>query len=167
MFGCEANYGMAGDIDVFVGFVALDEHFDARVDQQRPEEIEEPGELLNEHRTAEDENESHDKCPQNAPEQYALEVFFLYAECEKDHDHDKKIVDREGFFDEIAGDVFEGKIAVVDAESLLIAEAIDVDGLFVFGYFGLYALDVGDAVNPLSVVAYDEIETNGQYDPKQ
>ncbi len=62
-----------------------------------------------------DHGAAHDECAEDAPEEDAVLVAGGDGEGAEDHGDDEDVVDAEGFFDDVAGEVFGGgEFAVVD-----------------------------------------------------
>lgn len=93
-------------------------------------------------------------------------VFLVDAEGDEDHDHDEDVVDGEGLFEEIAGEVLGGHLAAIDVEGGgEIHVGLDEAGEVGSGGEGEQVVHGGDAVHPLGLEAEDEGEKHGHDDP--
>lgn len=85
--------------------IAAEGGVDGEIDEEDTEDPEYPVEAGDECGAQGDHDASEDEGAQDAPEQDAVLEFEWNAERGKDHGHDGDVVEREGFFDEISGEI--------------------------------------------------------------
>jgi len=76
-----------------------------RVEQERPEDVEDPAEVLDERRAQEDEDGPQDERDRDADQQDLLLVQPRHAEARHDEDEDEEVVDRQALLGDVAGEV--------------------------------------------------------------
>ena len=85
--------------------VALTDHPPTRVEQERGEHVQDPGEVLDQHRADGDERAPQDQRAQHAEEQDAVLELWRNREVAEDDRPDEHVVDGQGLLDEVAGEV--------------------------------------------------------------
>ncbi len=85
--------------------VAIDEHLDSAVQQERAEYQEYPVEAADEGGACEDEDEAQDDGSQNTPVEGVLVVFLVNAERCEYHHHHEEIVHRQRLFYQITRNI--------------------------------------------------------------
>ncbi len=88
--------------------VFLKRHFNARKNQERSKDINDPVELLNQRDPCEDKNSTHDECAENSPEQNLMLAQCGYPEVAEDQQEHENVVHAEGLLEQVAGEKFEG-----------------------------------------------------------
>ncbi len=93
------------------GLVAVPGHFDAAGDEEGAEHIQDPGKAGDENGTGGDEDAPpEDQRAEHAVEQHPVLVFPGHGEVGKDDREDEHVVHREGFLDDVAGEVLGGEL---------------------------------------------------------
>ncbi len=85
--------------------VALLDHAPPRPEQEGGKNIEDPREILDEHRTGGDEDAAKNQGSQDAQEQHPMLKLAGHAEEAEDDGPDKEVVDGQRLLDQIAGEV--------------------------------------------------------------
>ena len=99
----EADDGHFFDIDVG----SMEEHVDSGVENVAAEEVDEPGEGVEEGDARADKNAAQDEGADNAPEEDAALLRRFDAEVGKDEGEEEEVIDAEGVLDEVAGEEFD------------------------------------------------------------
>ena len=96
-----------GDPFVFgIGFViATKGRMNREINEQSTEDPEHPLIAGNKRRAASDHRAAHDKRAQNAPKQHAMLIFERDTERGEDHRHNRNIVERQTFLDQVARNI--------------------------------------------------------------
>ena len=79
-------------------------HFDAGIDQEQTEEIEDPLEPIDQTDPGKDHETAHNQRPYNAPEQHAMLILGRDAKIAEDERDHKDVVHRQRQFGDVAGD---------------------------------------------------------------
>ena len=87
---------------------------DGRIEEEQPEDVENPAEVLNELRAEQDEDATEDEREDDAHHQHLLLVFPRYREPRHDDDEHEQVVDRQAVLSEPAGDELPGSLATAD-----------------------------------------------------
>ena len=82
-----------------------------RVEQERPEDVEDPVEALDEGHPGEDEDGPQHQGAEDAPEQDAELVLAGHGEEGEDHRPDEDVVDRQALLDQVAREVLARGLA--------------------------------------------------------
>src|ERR1700693_6406568 len=84
---------------------------DAAVNQQRSKAVQDPVEALDQTHSRDDENTAHQHRAHNSPKQDAPLVLLRHREIAEDHEEEKKIVDAQGEFQDVAGNELKRDLA--------------------------------------------------------
>ena len=77
---------------------------DAAINQQRSKKVENPVEALDQADAGKNKDAAHQHRPDNSPEQYPMLMLLGHGEITEDQEEDKKIIDAEREFENVAGD---------------------------------------------------------------
>ncbi len=115
--GVEQFLGQTDDEVVrLVGLVVLLEQVACGQQQDQAEDVEDPGELVDQRRTDEDECGTGNQREHDAEQQHLLLVLAWHLEAGHDDQEDKQVVDREGLFGDVAGEVFGAHVHAAENE---------------------------------------------------
>ena len=92
------------------GVLALEGHADPREDEEGPEEVDDPVELVDEIGAGRDHRAAHDERAEDPPEQDAVLVAGRDAEVAEDEDEDEDVVDAQRLLDQVARQVLEPRL---------------------------------------------------------
>lgn len=107
--GDAAANPVEGRVVVEVGFLAGGPpHLDTGEEQEGAEEVEDPVEFGDEPGADQDHRGAQDECAEHADHEDALLEFGRDGEVGEEHQEDEDVVDRQGFFDQVAGDELDG-----------------------------------------------------------
>ena len=73
-------------------FVFLKRHLDARENQERPKDIDDPVKLLNQRNPGGDKNSTHDECAENSPEQNLMLAKRRHPEVAEDQQEYENVI---------------------------------------------------------------------------
>ena len=79
-------------------------HFDPGEQQERAEDVQQPFELGNQPAASEDHDGTQDNCAQHAVHQHATLQSRRHGEVAEQHQPDEDVINRQGFFNQIAGE---------------------------------------------------------------
>src|SRR5262245_1095950 len=82
----------------------LDQHLDAGVDEERAEDVPDPGEAREEGHAERDHRSPADDRPEDSPEQDPVLELAGHGEEAEDQNEDEDVVDRKRLFDDVTGD---------------------------------------------------------------
>ena len=140
------------DVPVGVGLVRLqEEHLDPGEDQEGPEDVDDPGEALDELGAHRDHGAAHQQGAHDAPEEDAVLVERRDREEAEEHRDHEDVVDGQGLLDEVAGDVLDGG-----------AGAVVVDGAHPLDRLGSERHHVGGQPEPEPVVLVARVDEAGE-----
>ena len=100
-----------GKLGFVVIVIIMFEHFDAGIEQEQAEDIQYPLEFAHQYGADKHHNRPQDNGTEHTVEQYAVLVLRWYFEIAENHQEHKKVVDRQRFFQHIAGEVFHHFLA--------------------------------------------------------
>ena len=106
----ESHYGVVA----VVGVVGVPHEFDGGEHQEGTEQIEDPGELLNRHRTQRDEYAAEDQRQHDAHHQRLLLIDLGHLEAGHDDDENEQVVHRQAVLGEPPGEEFQAVLTAVD-----------------------------------------------------
>src|SRR5580698_4613327 len=84
---------------------------DAAINQQRPQDVENPVETLDQANPGKNEEAPHQQRAEDSPKQDAVLMLLGYREIAEDHKEEEEIVHAEGEFEHVASDEFERHLA--------------------------------------------------------
>src|SRR3989339_720437 len=90
---CEAVHLVIVEIDVFL--LLLKEQFEAGIDEHGPEDVEDPVEHGDHHRSQSYEDCTHDDGAEDPVEEHPVLILLLYGEEIENEQYDEQVVDRE------------------------------------------------------------------------
>ena len=93
------------------------EQLESRVQQESPEEIEDPIEPRDQRGARADHRAAQDQRAQDSPEQQAMLVAGIDAKILEDQQENENVVQAEGFFDDVAGKKLEAGPAAMRKEN--------------------------------------------------
>src|SRR5438132_12138803 len=93
-----------------------EEHAQAGINQERPQQIHHPGKMFDQLRTQRDHRSAHDQRPDHPPFQKAALQILIHPKRAKNHQEKKQVLDTEGFFDQIRGKKFQGQLLPIKIE---------------------------------------------------
>ena len=87
---------------------------DRGVEQERAENVEHPGELVDRHRTERDEDAAEDQRQDDADQKRLLLILLRHVEAGHDDQEDEQVVDRQAVLGEPAGEELDAELAAVE-----------------------------------------------------
>ena len=94
--------------------LALHDHLDAGEDQERAEDVDDPGELGDERRAQGDHDGPHDERAEDAPEQHLVLIHRRHREVGEQQREDKDVVHAQRLLDEVAGEELQRLLRAVE-----------------------------------------------------
>src|SRR5882724_6202735 len=92
-------------------FFLGEQHVDAGVDQKYAEDVHDPGEVFDQFGARRDHHTAHDQRADHSPLEQAMLHAVVHGKRAENDQEEKKIVDAQRFFDEVAGEKFERRLA--------------------------------------------------------
>ena len=140
------------DVPVGVGLVRLqEEHLDPGEDQEGAEDVDDPGEALDQLGADRDHGAAHQQGAHDAPEEDAVLVDRRHREEAEEHRDHEDVVDGQRLLDEVAGEVLDGG-----------AGAVVVDGAHPLDRLGRERHHVGGEPEPEPVVLVAGVDEAGE-----
>ena len=94
--------------------IRVADQLDRGVDQERTEDVEDPGELLNRDRAERDEDAAEDQRQDDADQQRLLLILLRHVEARHDDQEDEQVVDGQAVLRQPAGEELHTELAAVE-----------------------------------------------------
>ena len=97
--------------------VGVADQADGGVEQERAEDVEHPGELVDRHRAERDEDAAEDQRQDDADQERLLLILLGHVEAGHDDQEDEQVVDRQAVLGEPAGEELDTELAAVEEDT--------------------------------------------------